>query len=731
MPAAYFQLANFYLGSILPYSTPTLDSMNDEDDWLLAVLDQITMDRASGGPSFLGQQHDHQLDNSLNKKEEDGTTTKQLSSLIVRSSIEPVKAMEYLERAAIGGHAGAKSLLSILESIVATMPRSEGAATTTSSSSLSSSAFSRKHIARAHLWMELAEGMSGVSSLSSFTPDTASKLLNGYSHMYGRVGSVMSCPASANYYHSASQSLIEKQIQNMTDPGPKVKLGQDMIRLEHEYNKAIGGKSSSGGANGGAGGEQNSEHDIIQYYQYYADTGDSDAQVTMGVIYLMGHEGVPRDYERAAHYFRLAAEPRPSSSSSRSKKQRDASSSSKEKEGDSIAKVYLGYMHQHGYGVTQDNRTALQYYRDAARAGNGYALAQLGRMYLHGWTVTASTSAALKYFTKAQEAQHPEGQLQLGLMYLNGIGVVRDYTKAQLMFSRAAQQGHLVALYNLAQMQHAGLGMARNCKNSVLLYKKVLETHILVPLAQRAYQYYTLGHTQHALLLYDILAALGFELAQSNAAWMYEMNIGQWWVVDHSNGNGGVSTSQQITEASEGTSEDDTSSPSPHYTARRALELFRDAAQQGSADAHLKLGDFYYSGVGTSENVNKSAACYWLASDMRHPQATFNLGWMYQRGAGSLPKDLHLAKRYYDLAATLSHDAYIPTRLAVLGLGIEYILDWPLLVDALRYADMSSVLATWDTALLLVLLGLLLIALGIRTWIAAWHAAAQQRAAPA
>jgi SEL1 protein len=45
---------------------------------------------------------------------------------------------------------------------------------------------------------------------------------------------------------------------------------------------------------------------------------------------------------------------------------------------------------------------------------------------------------------------------------------------------------------------------------------------------------------------------------------------------------------------------------------------------------------------------SKSAAVYLQASQHRSAQAMFNLGLMHEHGIG-LPKDLHLAKRYYDM----------------------------------------------------------------------------------
>lgn len=69
------------------------------------------------------------------------------------------------------------------------------------------------------------------------------------------------------------------------------------------------------------------------------------------------------------------------------------------------------------------------------------------------------------------------------------------------------------------------------------------------------------------------------------------------------------------------------------------------AAEQKNPLAHLKMGDYYFYGLGTNVDESKAAAYYRAASDLRDAQATFNLGYMHQHGIG-LPQDLHLAKRY-------------------------------------------------------------------------------------
>jgi TPR repeat protein len=52
----------------------------------------------------------------------------------------------------------------------------------------------------------------------------------------------------------------------------------------------------------------------------------------------------------------------------------------------------------------------------------------------------------------------------------------------------------------------------------------------------------------------------------------------------------------------------------------------------------------------------------------------FNLGYMYERGLG-LPRDLHLAKRYYDLALEAAPEAWLPVQLARLQLWLMTALE--------------------------------------------------------
>ena len=52
-------------------------------------------------------------------------------------------------------------------------------------------------------------------------------------------------------------------------------------------------------------------------------------------------------------------------------------------------------------------------------------------------------------------------------------------------------------------------------------------------------------------------------------------------------------------------------------------------------------------------------------------QAMFNLGYMHELGLG-MKRDIHLAKRFYDMAAETSVDAKVPVALALAKLAVVF-----------------------------------------------------------
>ncbi|XP_051954606.1 protein sel-1 homolog 1 isoform X2 [Xyrauchen texanus] len=395
------------------------------------------------------------------------------------------------------------------------------------------------------------------------------------------------------------------------------------------------------------------EEDLIQYYQFLAEKGDVQAQVGLGQLHLHGGRGVEQNHQRAYEYFNQAANA-----------------------GNTHAMAFLGKMYSEGSEyVPQNNETALHYFKKAADMGNPVGQSGLGMAYLYGRGVPVSFDMALKYFQKAAEQGWVDGQLQLGTMYYNGIGVKRDYKQALKFFNLASQAGHILAFYNLAQMHATGTGVMRSCHTAVELFKNVCERGRWSERLMAAYGSFKEGDMDSALLQYLLLAEQGYEVAQSNVAFILDQK------------------GSQIFNENE--------------TYPRALLHWTRAATQGYTVARIKLGDYYFYGYGTDVDYETAVIHYRLASEQQHSaQAMFNLGYMHEKGLG-IKQDIHLAKRFYDMAAEASPDAQVPVFLALCKLGLIYALQYLQdlnLKELLSQVDLDQLLGPeWDLYLMTVI----------------------------
>ncbi|CAF0774067.1 unnamed protein product [Rotaria sordida] len=406
------------------------------------------------------------------------------------------------------------------------------------------------------------------------------------------------------------------------------------------------------------------DHNLLQYYQLLADRGDPQAQYGIGQLYYF------RDvaYDKALYYFRLAAE-----------------------NGNVNAIAYLGklYSEKNDF-IQQNNQTAVQFFQSAADKGNPIGQAGLGLAYYHGAGVEKDYDKAFRLFHLSADQSYAEGQLMLGVMYYNGQGIQRDFKMALKWFQAASQSGHVLAYYNLAQMHATGTGVLRSCPTATELFKSVAERGQWANMFTKAFQLYNQGHIEQAFMIYLYLAELGYEVAQSNVAYIIDQ-----MPFDISN----IYKKQE-----------------ERY--RKALIYWHRAATQGFHYARIKLGDSYYYGHGTEQNYELAASHYKSASDLsRNPQAMFNLAYMHEKGLG-LKRDIHLAKRFYDMALETNVDAYLPVAIVLLKLKFEIIFE-NLFSNFFSFTNNKSsnteennsatidLDSSWDLYLMVILLGLI------------------------
>ena len=111
-------------------------------------------------------------------------------------------------------------------------------------------------------------------------------------------------------------------------------------------------------------------------------------------------------------------------------------------QGHSLSQHMLGVMYEYGYGVSESNKTAAEWYAKSAEQGFAYAQSALATLYENGDGVPKNNRRAAKWFTKSAKQGFSIAQVRLGYIYQTGKGVFKDYLRAYMWFNLAAYNGY-------------------------------------------------------------------------------------------------------------------------------------------------------------------------------------------------------------------------------------------------------------------------------------------------
>jgi TPR repeat protein len=187
----------------------------------------------------------------------------------------------------------------------------------------------------------------------------------------------------------------------------------------------------------------------FEAFSVLAKQGDARAQQALGWMYYEG-QGRARDYGRAAHWYRKAAE-----------------------QDNITAQINLAQMYAYGKGVQQDFTEAAVWWRKLAEQGDTRAQTALAGLHYQGKGIERDLEAAVKFWRQAAQQGNIEAQRNLGLMYGKGQGVVQDDVQAFAWLSAAvAAQDDAEAAksrdYARAQLQGEHLKAAENLAREYL-----------------------------------------------------------------------------------------------------------------------------------------------------------------------------------------------------------------------------------------------------------------------
>ena len=130
--------------------------------------------------------------------------------------------------------------------------------------------------------------------------------------------------------------------------------------------------------------------------------------------------------------------------------------------GDPEAQHDLGLRYAGGRGVPKDPERAAKWYRAAAEQGYGPAQGSLALAYYWGTGVARDHARAADWFRRAAEHDVAGAGYMLGLIYWSGEGVAKDVALAAHWHGQAAEHGNHYAQQFLARLYRDGRGVARD-----------------------------------------------------------------------------------------------------------------------------------------------------------------------------------------------------------------------------------------------------------------------------
>lgn len=147
-------------------------------------------------------------------------------------------------------------------------------------------------------------------------------------------------------------------------------------------------------------------------------------------------------------------------------------------QGDSQAQITMGLMYDYGHGVEKNPAESIKWYLMAAEQGVPLVQHDIGVKYFQGQGVEQNYLEAAKWWEQSANSGIADSQFNLGLMYYRGIGIPKDYVKAGKLFEAAAEQGHGNAQYSLAVMYAFGQSKTKDYAIALKWFNKSAEQDI-------------------------------------------------------------------------------------------------------------------------------------------------------------------------------------------------------------------------------------------------------------
>lgn len=400
-----------------------------------------------------------------------------------------------------------------------------------------------------------------------------------------------------------------------------------------------------------AKGHQGDDDEAIVFQRIRASEGDVPSMLAMGDLHYYGARGLPQDHVRALQYFEQAA-----------------------RAGDATGMCGAANMYLKGEGTPKNLTKAMALYENATSLDSIRALNGLGYLYFYGNNeLPVNQTKAFEYFLRAASFEKDgDSVFNAAYCYDQGIGTEKNLERAVYFYTVGAKKlGNFNCVQALAIITLEGRGVIRSATEALSLLNAAKSIGPWASWMRRGFDLFLAAKDgtgegaevafTRSLACYLYAAEMGYEVAQSNAAYILRAKL----IPQTKQVEMGVELKQML---------------------HRQYLLSGEVHAQ--TESCLQLGNLFFG----QKNYIKAMTYYQRASQGHHPLASVYLGVMNHLGLGltSGPNPVRAA-RYYELAmkseqametqvkllvsslqAALSMKAW--SYLSSVNMGVEYLI---------------------------------------------------------
>ncbi len=247
-----------------------------------------------------------------------------------------------------------------------------------------------------------------------------------------------------------------------------------------------------------------------------ASQGYAPAMHKLGEAYRYGYNGLEQDDKKAVYWWKKTLEQDTDDSNAMRKRSLIALSNTYH---DLFLQTRfdLGNCYAFGFGVNEDDSTALRLFKEAAVTPE-YQF-RLGEKFYFGDGIHASNRQALEWYMKSAVGGFRDAMYNVGNMYYEGRGTEKDQAEAVRWWKKASDAGDAMSAYNVAVCYANGTGVEQSQKRANDWYEtSALLNNVKAQLAL-GYSYYhgTYSHkknTRKARKWFELAAKKGDAEAQ-------------------------------------------------------------------------------------------------------------------------------------------------------------------------------------------------------------------------